>query len=131
MRLHHLALGARDVELVAAFYRDVLGLPELARNREVDGRVRSVWLGIDGAVLMVERVRDLPGPGRQLDCGLFLLALEAAGERRASLEQALAGAGVAIEARTARTAYFRDPEGNRVALSDYPLPANTDKGTQL
>ncbi|HHH11122.1 MAG TPA: hypothetical protein ENK23_03510, partial [Sorangium sp.] len=30
-RLHHLALGARDVARMASFYREVLGLAELRR----------------------------------------------------------------------------------------------------
>ena len=30
-KLHHLALGARDIDRVAAFYRDLLGLREVKR----------------------------------------------------------------------------------------------------
>ena len=41
---HHVAIQARDVEQVAAFYREVLGLPEVARHHFDDGRLRSVWL---------------------------------------------------------------------------------------
>ena len=44
MKFHHLALGARDLERVAAFYRDLLGLPEVSRHREPGGRLRSIWL---------------------------------------------------------------------------------------
>jgi catechol 2,3-dioxygenase-like lactoylglutathione lyase family enzyme len=123
VRLHHLALGARDVELVAAFYRDRLGLPEVKRHHEEDGRLRSVWIGIGDAVLMVERVSGLRRQEAGLDPGLFLLALATPAARRRALEEALKTSGVAIEARTEHTTYFRDPEGNRVAISDFPLPS--------
>ena len=33
----------------------------------------------------------------------------------------MSDAGITIEARTGYTSYLRDPEGNRVALSNYPL----------
>ena len=44
-----------DPGLVAAFYRDLLGLREIARHHEADGSLRSVWLDLGGPVLMVER----------------------------------------------------------------------------
>ena len=47
--LHHLALGARDVERVASFYLDLFGLPELARHHDAAGELRSVWLGLGGS----------------------------------------------------------------------------------
>ncbi|HSP79585.1 MAG TPA: VOC family protein, partial [Myxococcaceae bacterium] len=39
---HHLAIQVRDVERVTAFYREVLGLPELRRHHRPDGSLRSV-----------------------------------------------------------------------------------------
>ena len=42
---------------------------------------------------------------------------------RARWEQRLADAGVAIERTTAFSLFFRDPEGNRLALSHHPEPA--------
>jgi catechol 2,3-dioxygenase-like lactoylglutathione lyase family enzyme len=119
VRLHHLALAAEDVERVAAFYRDALGLPEVARHLEADGRLRSVWLDLGGAVLMVER--GPAGPRAPAGPGIFLLALTVPAEGKAAAELALATRGVPVEARTAHTLYFRDPEGNRVGLSSYPL----------
>jgi glyoxylase I family protein len=121
--LHHLALGARDVDALARFYRDVLGLAERNRHHHADGTLRSVWLELGGdAVLMVEAAASLDrarveGVGQ----GLFLLALRATPEERPQLEAALAAAGCAVESRTAATSYARDPEGNRVAISHHPL----------
>jgi catechol 2,3-dioxygenase-like lactoylglutathione lyase family enzyme len=57
-RLHHIALGAHDPERVAAFYRDLLGLRELKRQQGSDGSLRSIWLDLGGAVLMVEASRE-------------------------------------------------------------------------
>ena len=45
---HHLAIQARDVERVAAFYRVVLGLAEVKRWHRDDGSLRSVWVSVGG-----------------------------------------------------------------------------------
>lgn len=119
--LHHVALGALDVERAAAFYRDLLGLPEVVRHHQPDGTLRSVWLDLGGPVLMIERTEEPPRPATGVGAGLFLLALALSPAECAACEQALAAAGVPVESRTAHTRYFRDPEGNRVAVSTHPL----------
>jgi catechol-2,3-dioxygenase len=121
-RLHHVALGAQDVERVAAFYRDHLALAECARHHHEDGTLRSIWLDMGAAILMIEKTTE---PPRRCDIGAgpFLLAFRVVEADRARVEASLASAGVAVESRTAFTSYFRDPEGNRVAISHYPLPA--------
>jgi catechol-2,3-dioxygenase len=111
------ALGARDPERLAGFYRDVLGLPEKARHHHADGRLRSVWLDLGGAILMVEETSQSREPVDGVGRGLFLLAVCCTAEERPALERALADAGSPIEARTAHTSYARDPEGNRIAVS--------------
>jgi catechol 2,3-dioxygenase-like lactoylglutathione lyase family enzyme len=120
--LHHLALGAADVELVAAFYREIFGLAELARHQEADGALRSIWLDLGGSLLMVERSTE---PERRVDLGRgpFLLAFRVEPAARASFERALEQRGTALESRTSYSSYFRDPEGNRVAVSHYPEPS--------
>lgn len=120
-RLHHLALGARDLERVAVFYRDLLGLPELIRHYQPDGRLRSIWLDLGGPVLMIEQSVE---PARQVDgvgAGPFLVALGVDPGEREELERSLQGAGFPAESRSEHTSYLRDPEGNRVALSSYPI----------
>ncbi|MCC6215191.1 MAG: VOC family protein [Polyangiaceae bacterium] len=119
-RLHHVALGAQDPERVAAFYRDVLGLVEVRRSLLEDSRVRSVWLDLGGAVLMVERTEAGPRRVDGIGAGPFLLAVTAVGDVVAHARR-LEEAGVVIEGRTEHTCYARDPEGNRVAVSSYPL----------
>lgn len=122
--LHHLALGARDPETVARFYRDVLGMREVARHHTDGGTLRSVWLSLGArGVLMVERIEGtLASESVTLRPGLFLLAVEVAADERSAWEHRLEAAGHPIEAGTDHTSYTRDPEGNRVALSSYPLP---------
>lgn len=123
--LHHVALGARDVDRVATFYRDLLGLPEVARHRREGGGLRSVWLDLGGAVLMIERTEEPTRRVEGVGSGPFLLALAADPARRDALELALAEAGHPVESHTAHTIYFRDPEGNRVAASSYPLASSS------
>lgn len=121
MKLHHIALGARDVQRVASFYCDVLGLAEVARHLDGEGALRAVWLDLAGAVLMVERTREAPRRVDGVGAGPFLIALEVTPSQREELERRLEAAGHAIEARTEHSSYARDPEGNRIALSHYPL----------
>jgi catechol 2,3-dioxygenase-like lactoylglutathione lyase family enzyme len=124
-QLHHLALGARDVASLAEFYRDVLGLPEVVRHAgPADGSLRSVWLDLGGGVvLMIEKTeRESRAVVAGCDAGVFLLAL---GVEAGSLDrwtEKLEGRGIDEEQQTDFTRYFRDPEGNRFALSHYQLP---------
>jgi catechol 2,3-dioxygenase-like lactoylglutathione lyase family enzyme len=115
MRVHHVALRTRDVERLAAFYREWLGL-RLAR----DLLPRSVWLqGADGgAVLMVERAGDGEPmlPAGTLD----FLAVTVSAPERGELRERLAKAGM-LEHETEHTLYFRDPDGRRVGASSHPL----------
>ncbi len=120
---HHLAIQVRDVEKVTAFYRDVLGFSELKRHHRPDGSLRSIWVGVPGGgFLALEEVTGQPEPGpfRNEQPGLFLLAFRIPKAGRAGAVEALARAGVPLENETRWTVYVRDPEGNRVALSHHP-----------
>lgn len=118
--LHHLALGARDPDAIAAFYRDVLGLTELQRHHTEAGELRSVWLDLGQAILMIERIAaDAPLHKVHMAPGLFLLAVRIEESERSAWEQRLTESGAPIEDRTGFTSYTRDPEGNRVAVSFY------------
>jgi glyoxylase I family protein len=41
---------------------------------------------------------------------------------RPELEARVEALGASVESRSEHSSYLRDPEGNRVALSHYPLP---------
>jgi glyoxylase I family protein len=118
--LHHLALGSADVERLAAFYRDVVGLAELARHLDTEGALRSIWLNLGGPILMIERTDEPPRRVEGIGSGPFLLAFAVSPAGRLELEAALAANGQRIESRTAFTSYSRDVDGNRIAFSHYP-----------
>jgi catechol 2,3-dioxygenase-like lactoylglutathione lyase family enzyme len=120
---HHVALQARDVERVTAFYRNLLGFPELTRHHRPDGSLRSVWVGVPGGgFLAIEAVTGTPEPlpFRHEQPGLLLLAFRIPRAARATAVEAFTRAGVPLEHETRWTFYVRDPEGNRVALSHHP-----------
>ncbi|WP_187323518.1 VOC family protein [Stigmatella aurantiaca] len=120
---HHVAIQARDVERVTAFYRDLLGFPELTRHLRPDGTLRSIWVGVPGGgFLAIEAVSGPPeaSPFRHEQPGLLLLAFRMARASRAGVVETFARAGVPLEHETRWTVYVRDPEGNRVALSHHP-----------
>lgn len=125
--MHHLALGAFDVAHVAVFYEQALGLVRLKENRDETGQLRSIWLRADthsGFVLMIERT-DKPRPLDRAEAGVvpgwFLLAFAVSIEERTAAEERLERAGAVVEHRTKFSSYARDPEGNRFAISCYPL----------
>jgi len=119
--LHHLALGTRDVARLAHFYIDVLELPEVTRHLHADGSLRSVWLDLGGALLMIESTNEPPRMVVGIGSGPFLIAVTVTAEQRGAFEGRLALAGSVVESRSEFTSYLRDPDGNRIAISAYPL----------
>jgi len=116
VHIHHLALRVADCEASLAFYSGLLELREVRRGVE-NGRVRSVWLAAGQTILMLER--ELRGEGPASGSG-HLVAF--AVENLADWEDRLARAGIAVIDRTGHTLYVRDPDGHRVALSNYSNP---------
>lgn len=115
MRIHHLAFRTDDLPRLERFYVEGLGLAVTKRAGE-----RSVWLDAGGAIVMLEK-REPGEPG--VDPGAMdLVAFAVEPDRVALYTDRLGRAGVAIEARTAYSLYFRDPDGRRVGLSAYPVP---------
>ncbi|MFZ5444986.1 MAG: VOC family protein [Myxococcota bacterium] len=122
--LHHVAVQVRDVAKVAAFYVEVLGLPELQRYHRDDGSLRSIWVGLgpraEAGFLAVEAAPELTADGV---LGFSMVALRIPASARAAIEAELGRRGVTIEKQTGWTMYFRDPEGNLVGLSHHPEAA--------
>jgi catechol 2,3-dioxygenase-like lactoylglutathione lyase family enzyme len=116
LRIHHLALRARDPGATERFYVSVLGLRVVRRD---DAR-GSVWLDAEGVIVMVERAEEGEphvGPGSK-DLVAFGV------DELSSWRRRLGEAGVAIEGETPHTLYFRDPDGRRVGVSIHPLVAD-------
>jgi hypothetical protein len=116
------------VERLARFYREFFGLSERARHLDERGWLRSVWLDLEGSLLMIE-LTDKPHQAVEgIGAGPFLLAFRIAPGERARMESKLEAAGHPIEARTAFTSYTRDVDGNRIAISHHPLsPVDLDE----
>lgn len=125
MQLHHLALGADDVEALACFYSEVFLLPRVREHRREDGSLRSIWLGLGAGLLMVEeREAGEPRTGglQSPEPGWFLAVFEVADE--AAAEEVCRRAterGGRETHRTGFTRYLIDPENNRVGVSHFPL----------
>jgi glyoxylase I family protein len=117
--IHHAAVLVSDTARALAFYRDVLGLPEVSR---ADLPYPGAWLGAGAQQI---HLMELPNPdpaagrpehgGRDRHVALSVCGLE---EIRARLERA----GVAYtQSRSGRAALFvRDPDGNALELMEAP-----------
>jgi catechol 2,3-dioxygenase-like lactoylglutathione lyase family enzyme len=122
--LHHVALGTRDVETLAKFYCSLLGVSEARRHLDEAGRLRSIWLDLSGTWLMIERAAaDAAArpPVTGVGLGVFLLAFRGTAGERATFEARAAELGATVESRSAYTSYLRDPDGNRLAVSEYEV----------
>ena len=120
---HHLAVQVHDVEAVASFYREVLGLPEMARHRRDDGSLRSIWLSAPGGgFLALEHTpaRPAPEPWKRETPGPLLIAFRIDRAQREGILRELAEKGVPVVHQSRWTVYLRDPEGNRIGLSHHP-----------
>jgi catechol 2,3-dioxygenase-like lactoylglutathione lyase family enzyme len=120
---HHLAIFVRDLEQLARFYRDVLGLSEITRHLRDDGALRSIWLALpSGGFLALEARPDALAAPVAPTRGMAVLALGVAAAERTRIAEELRRCGIAIVKETRWTMYFDDPEGNHLALSHYPDP---------
>jgi len=121
--LHHVAVGTRDVEALAAFYTRLLQTSECKRHTDVAG-LRSIWLDLSGTLLMIERAELASPPRARVEgvaLGAFLIAFRADAAGRRAFEQRAQELGASIESRSTFTSYLRDPDGNRIAVSEYEV----------
>jgi glyoxylase I family protein len=120
---HHLAIQVNDVERVASFWREVLGLTELARHRLPDQTLRSIWLKLPGeGFVALEKARGEP-PAEAFGTdrlGPLMIAFRIHRHDRPALIAELSAKGVDVVHQTRWTVYVRDPEGNRIAFSHHP-----------
>ena len=134
--VHHLAIQVRDLAAAERFYCETLGLRVVRRWPAADGAgERSIWVDTgDGAFLALEVTTAAPRtpgggpPAPPYPAGLHLVALRIDAGDRDAWKDRFAQAGVAVHHQTAFTIYVRDPEGNRIGLSHYPVPAGEAGG---
>lgn len=122
--LHHVALGTRDVAALGAFYCALLRTQEARRHHDDSGALRSIWLDLAGTLLMIERVEPAAvarQPVEGVGLGAFLLAFRATADEREAFEARARALGAEVESRSAYTSYLRDPDGNRIAVSEYEV----------
>jgi catechol 2,3-dioxygenase-like lactoylglutathione lyase family enzyme len=129
MELHHLAVGSPDVEQLADFYRDVFSLAEIRRHSYPDGSLRSIWLDVHGTILMIEHTNADATTIEGIVPGPFLLAFRVAEENYDLFLTRLRDRDIEIEDQTGHTSYFRDPEGNRLAVSHYPRDGDSARSS--
>jgi len=120
--VHHLAVRVLDLERVGAFYRQVLGLPELARHRFPDGSDRSIWFALPGGAFLALELgdRSAPQPNSANRVGYCVFALRIWRQQRSQIVEELRRRSIVIVDQTRWTIYIEDPEGNRIGLSHHP-----------
>ena len=109
--IHHIALRVRDCVASARFYEQVFLLREI-RRVEAEGALRAIWLRAGDVVLMLEH--SIRGAGAVEGSGHVLIF---PARDLAEAERRLAGLGIRVSDRTAKTLYVQDPDGHRTGLS--------------
>src|SRR5262245_38291262 len=118
-RVHHIALRVRDCEVSARFYSQAFGLSELQRL-DAEGKLRAVWLGAGGTVLMLEH--SLRGSGPSEGSGHVLIFETSS---LAEAEKRFERLGIAVKDRTSSTLYVSDPDGHRAGVSVFTFVPKT------
>jgi len=120
VEIHHLAVVVSELARAERFYCDVLGLHVVRRWDDDAGVHRSTWVSLGSAFLALERAAT-SGPRRADDApGHHCVALRIREIERAEWRVRLAAAGHPVERESPYTLYFRDPDGNLLAMSHYP-----------
>ncbi len=117
MKLGHVAIGCADIEKVAAFYVEILGLSEAFRLMDDDGALRIIYLdaGGDNFLELLNRGGKVEPAGKT---GLSHICLEVDDIKAtiAGLQQR--GVEIATPVKTASDgnlqAWIADPEGGRI-----------------
>ncbi len=114
--IDHVTVIITDPERAVAFYRDVLGLPEVSSPSTFEGaglKVRWFKAGQQYVHLFIAPQPDVPGRRH------FALRVESAAEARTELMKR----GVAIRETTpipgAERFFVNDPDGNRIEIIEW------------
>ena len=110
--IHHVSLNVADTERALAFYRDLLGLPELERPAFSFG---GAWLdaGHGRQVHLIETSSVPDDVGQHVAFAVHDLDEAIAALRSAGCEVSDAAS---VGGTPARQAFVHDPDGNRIEL---------------
>lgn len=121
LRVHHLAVVVRDLEVSERFYCGVLGLPVVQRWQGPDGRPRSIWVSLGEGTFLAIELASADSPKRTDQApGLHCLAFAIPRAEREDHRARLTAAGFPIEHETRFTLYTRDPDGTLIGFSHHP-----------
>jgi catechol 2,3-dioxygenase-like lactoylglutathione lyase family enzyme len=115
MDVHHVAFRSKNLPRLIRFYRDVLGFRVVRTNKLERNKIRSVWLEMGAALLMLEAA-DTDEPEIPKGSNEFLGFRARSKAAVAKLKKRL---GRRVEAETEFTIYFRDPDGRKIGVSTY------------
>ncbi len=122
--VHHLAVVVSDLARAEAFYAGVLGLEPVRRWDDDAGRPRAVWLRLGGGAFLALERAGAADPRRADEApGWHCVALGIAPGERETWRARLEAAGHPVQRSSEYTLYVRDPDGNLVGLSHYPVAA--------
>ena len=123
LAIHHLAVMVRDLERAERFYVGVLGLPVTQRWTDDQGLPRSIWVELSaGAFLAIEKA-TASGARTDDDPGWHCVTLGISSLEREPWRTRLEAAGHPVVRASDFTLYVRDPEGNLIGLSHWPVRA--------
>ncbi len=124
MRIHHLAVIAKDLGRSAHFYGHVLGLSEIRRWQNEKGDDRSIWYSLGGDCFLAVEIASANSTANTAksdgDPGWHCIALAILPSEREYYRIFLQNEGIAIERESNYTIYIRDPDGALIGLSHYP-----------
>ena len=109
MSLHHVAIGTPRPAELSSFYQTIPGVIHAEEQAESEGPPRSVWLRAGEMIIMLERSSTVQS-ARAL---VFSVTAQDLNALRRFLKQWESD-------RTDFTAYFSDPDGNRLGFSAFP-----------
>jgi lactoylglutathione lyase len=125
-RLGHIAIRTRDIEATAAFYRDVLGMPETFRMQDPSGsKLGSVHIYIAPSQFIEIFPNGAEEPGdSKTTIGPVHFCIEVDNAAKALEEIRSRGAPIDVELKTgySRCIQFwtHDPDGNAVEFMELP-----------
>jgi glyoxylase I family protein len=108
--IHHVSIVVSDMERAVAFYRDVLGLPEVMRPSNFVTPVRWFELGNEQVHLIPAPAADIPSPRH------FAIHVDDCADAREQLTRRGAPIQETVPIAGAVRFFTADPDGNNIEI---------------